>query len=467
MNKMKLTNSKQTKNGNGIKILLLLTFGFFLNIINGQTIKLIDPTPKIPTATKFQQPNILKSPTYNYKPTTVNIYGNKNNQSRYQKQINQYEKDRKLVLQREKELKKVMTELNSERVNINYTLSSSNDKNGMDYYRKAFTKLSEMNANDFSVKETTFIIENAFFEEKQNFDDFSKIIKQTGEFLLEKMDDFGYDKKSNVAKNYILFKFFADTLQIKKKDLIHLPITYDFKDYLGRENWSNMFVTKLLRTNKGQCNSMPRLYLILAEEIGAKAFLSLSPNHSYIRFSDEVNNWYNVELTNQMFTTNSLITQSGYIKSEALLNKIYMQNLSKKELFSQLLSDLVMGYTSKFGYDEFSNTMIDKALELYPNSITANMLKSTYNTIKTQYIFQQIGVTQDNFKLKMQQYPKALEVLKIMKSQYQVIDNLGYTPMPEKAYQDWLQSLREEKNKKENIEQKKKLEFKIKKQFKN
>ena len=448
MNEMKLKNSKQTKNGNGIKILLLLTFGLFLNSINGQTIKLIDPTPKTPTAAQFQQPNILKSPTYGYKPTTINIYGNQNNQSRYQKQINQYEKDRQLVLQREKELKKVMTELNSERVNVSYTLPSSSDINGMNYYRKAFTKLSEMNPNDFSIKETTFIIENAFFEEKQNFDDFSKIIKQTGEFLLEKMDDFGYDKKSNVAKNYILFKFFADTLQIKKKDLKHLPITYDFNDYLGRENWSNMFVTKLLRTNKGQCNSMPRLYLILAEEIGAKSFLSLSPNHSYIRFSDEVNNWYNVELTNQMFTTSSLITQSGYIKSEALLNKIYMQSLSKKELFSQLLSDLVMGYTSKFGYDEFSKVMIDKALELSPNSITANMLKSTYNTFKTQYIFQQIGVTQDNFKQKMQHYPKALETLKIMKAQYQKIDNLGYTPMPEKAYQDWLESLREEKKKK-------------------
>ena len=36
-----------------------------------------------------------------------------------------------------------------------------------------------MNENNFSVKEATFIIENAFFEEKMDYAEFEKTVKQT------------------------------------------------------------------------------------------------------------------------------------------------------------------------------------------------------------------------------------------------------------------------------------------------
>src|SRR5690606_22632601 len=119
-------------------------------------------------------------------------------------------------------------------------------------------------------------------EGQQDYEEFNSIVNQTGDFLREKMDELGYDKESNLAKNFMLFQFFSDTLEIKSRDLKHLPLEYDFEDYMGINDWSKMFVSKLLETGKGQCNSLPRLYLILAEEIGAEAFLSLSPNHSYI-----------------------------------------------------------------------------------------------------------------------------------------------------------------------------------------
>ena len=79
-----------------------------------------------------------------------------------------------------------------------------------------------------------------------------------------------------------------------------------------------MFVQKLLVTGKGQCNSLPKLYLILAEEIGAEAHLALSPNHSYIKFPDDEGNWHNIELTNNMLTTDAFILNSGYVKAEAI-----------------------------------------------------------------------------------------------------------------------------------------------------
>jgi|GEM_PF-6378361 len=61
---------------------------------------------------------------------------------------------------------------------------------------------------------------------------------------------------------------------------------YDFVDFWGREDTRKVFVTKLLATNSGQCQSLPQLYLILAEELGTTAYLAFSPEHSYIKFQD-------------------------------------------------------------------------------------------------------------------------------------------------------------------------------------
>ena len=352
-----------------------------------------------------------------------------------------YEQDRLRVEQQEEALKQAYAELNAGRINI--ALPSYSNIESTKHYRNAFDKLLELNPNEFSIKKATFIIENAFFEEEKEDAEFDAIIEQSGDFIREKMKELDFDQNSNLAKNFMLFKFFSDTLQIKSKNLKHLPLKYDFEDYMGIKDWSKMFVSKLLSTGKGQCNSLPRLYLILAEEIGAEAYLSLSPNHSYIKFRDEDGNWYNVELTNGMFTTDSMILQSGFIKSEALQKGIYMQQLTSKQLFSQLLTDFGGGYTRKYGYDAFVKKVIDKALELNPNSISANMFNADFLTEQFEYAAKQVGVNIRN-RTDLQNirfYPEIVQLLNRTKAQYSKVDDLGFEFMSPEAYQKWLASL--------------------------
>ncbi len=230
-----------------------------------------------------------------------------------------------------------------------------------------------------------------------------------------------------------------------------------------------MFVSKLLATGKGQCNSLPRLYLILAEEIGAEAFLSLWASHSYIKFKDEEENWYNVELTNGMFTTESMILQSGFIKSEALQNGIYMQQMTEKQLLSQLYSDFAQGYARKFGYNPFVKKVIDKALELYPNSISANQMNSNYLTIQFEYVAKQVGINPRNRNdlQNIRNYPNIIKLLNNVNTQYNKVDDLGFEFMSAEAYQNWLASLKETKQKQDSEDMKKQFNIKLKKTFKN
>jgi len=68
-------------------------------------------------------------------------------------------------------------------------------------------------------------------------------------------------------------------------------------DYKSEKHFDSHFVTKLMRSGIGQCYSMPLYYLILAEKIGAKAYWSFSPKHSFVKIQDKNGVWYNLELT--------------------------------------------------------------------------------------------------------------------------------------------------------------------------
>lgn len=413
-----------------LKVLLLLP-----TVVVGQVNNPILPVPTTPSI---------------YIPNATKEFKNIDEQ-RQQRQYalidNEVQQNEKIRAETLKKINQDIAELNT----VSYSLPYSKNT-GVKYYKDVYNKMLMLNIDNYSVKDLTFDIENAYFENQEQKDQFETIIKNTGEFLTAKMKELKYDLNSNTAKNLILFQFFSETLNLKSKNQKHLPFKYDFVDYMGIQDYSKMFVTKLLATGSGQCHSMPLLYLILAEEINAEAFLSFSPNHSYIKFRDEKNKWYNIELTNGMFTASSFILNSGFIKAEAIQNQIYMQNLGKQELLSQFYVDLASGYVHKFGYDEFTKQIIDKALELYPKNINAQMMKATYNNRLFEYVTKQLGINpfdkQDLQRIK--NYPKALAVLTETNMQYQLIDDLGYELMPNEAYENWLKSLQNQKNKEDN-----------------
>jgi hypothetical protein len=430
--------------------------------------------PNVPQPTQFQpygnqnfgNPNIVQPS----KPMDIiSGFGEQQKIQQQNQQIifetEQYEK------QRQEALIELRKELNSdnETDNLNYNLPSFSNLKGTEHYRNLFDKMLNLDAENYSIKDLNFEIENAFFENKKDKTQFDQVVKQSTDYILAKMKDSKYDLKSNTAKNYTLFQFFSETIQLKNSTRKHLPFKYDFEDYMGEKDYSKTFVTKLTEKHSGQCRSMPLFYLMLAEQIGAEAHLAFSPNHSFIKFRDENDKWYNVELTNGMFTASSFMINSGYIKAEALQNEIYLKNLSKKELLSQFYIDLANGYIHKFGYDDFVEKITEKALELYPNNVHAQMIKANYNAIKFEFVAKQLGINpRDKEQLqKIKNYPNVIALLHKVNSESQKVDNLGFTEMPAEEYQKWLNSLKQAKRKQENEAFKGEFNMKIKNNFRD
>lgn len=433
-----------------LKIVFFLIYSVALSQVK---LPVAPTTPQIPN---YSTQNYYNSNNRNTTPTSTTSYIDAKQAQQYQLIMQEVEQNENQRIETLNQIRKDINEVNN---SASYNLPSHSNDKGTEFYREVYDRMLLLNIENYSVKDVNFDIENAYFENKLSKDEFNKTIKETAEFIIAKMKEKNFDMNSNTAKNFVLFEFFSQPMEVKGFKQKHFPIKYDFEDYWGKQNWSKMFVTKLLKTNSGQCHSMPLLYLTLAEAIDAEAYLSLSPNHSYIKFQDEKGKWYNLELTNGMLTVPSFILNNGFITAEAMQNKIYMQNLNKQQLLSQFYTDLANGYLHKYGYDGFVEKVINKALELYPTSINANMLKANYNTEHLNYIVDKLGIdtkTQEGRK-KILEYPKAVEILEQTQKQYRVIDDLGFQFMPDDAYEKWLGSLKNEKHKQDNEKEKEQL----------
>lgn len=334
---------------------------------------------------------------------------------------------------------------------IKFSFPSHSLKPGASYYRNAYNEIVRMlTTGKYDIKRAVFLVENAYMDNQMSYELYAKKIKQIADFCLLKMKEEQKDITSNEEKNETLFRLLSDTLTIQDpttgNEITHYPVRYDFDDYMGYEDWKNMFVTKLLGTNYGQCHSMPSLYLIVASEMGANAYLSTSPSHSFIKYK-RGNQWRNVELTNGHITSDDWLMASGYIKSEGIKSRLYLDTISMQQTIALCLEDLAKGYALKYGgYDDFALQCINSSLKYYPNSWAAMGEKADYYTMLFQYVAGQTGY--DNLE-QVLTIPQARNIFTQMKAMYDALDNAGYAQMPPEAYEEWLRSIDREKRNRE------------------
>jgi len=334
-----------------------------------------------------------------------------------------------------------------------------NSQNVSENYNSAYYQLAEILKNNQSFKEAVFVVENTYFDDslsKENFFSYlasaTEIIKKWAE--VNPLKNYRYKDSGNLLLNYALYHFLKDTTKVATHlgiGIINTPYTYDFNDFFGHKDWSNMFVTKLLTTHKGNCHSLPYLYKILADELGATCWLSFAPNHMYIKNRCKKIGWYNTELTSGDFPIDAWITTSGYIPIKAVQTGIYMDTLSNQQTIALCVLDLAKGYEfqTKNYYDGFILKCCDLVLQYHPANVQAILLKA--ETLKRIYEKEQ----KDKF-------PEPTTTFKDMEELYVKLFDFGYREMPEKMYMQWLRSVTEQREKYTNKQLKETLKGKTK-----
>ena len=423
-------------------LICILLMIFIINSLKGQ----------IPVIQTSQQANIPTMPTCTLQSNNYPLILNYPTQSQ-KNQLDIYEQDKKMIERRDAELKKTLNQYNVGRHGIQYNIPSKADKQAAESYRKAAKLLNNMLNGTIPIrlKDAVFTVDNTFTKGNLDYSKYNKAIQTlvTTAKLAAKQE--GYNWNDPITRNAMLFRVMADTLKIKtpnkESTITSYPMRYNYDDYNGAKDWMSMSVSKLLATQKGQCHSMPLLYLIMCEATNTEASLAYSPRHSYVKFKDQTGKWYNLELTNGFITSDALIIGSGFITSEALKNKIYMEPQTKKEAIAECLNDLASNYVHDYGYDGFTKQCADSALKYAPNNLRSMSMKAICLTEQFKYVVNQVGRPHpDSLRV---HYPKIYKILEERNKTYRWLDESGYKEMPEEAYNKWLNFIGREKEKQE------------------
>lgn len=176
-----------------------------------------------------------------------------------------------------------------------------------DRFEKAYAEIKAMlnGRTAFDLRRAVFLQEWAYLDGRPKYEYFCAGIDACAAAIRRFMDANGLGSVP-IGGNIALYNFFSHPYSMNG----YKPYTYDFDDPEGSDDYTHIFVTKLMRTHKGQCRSLPLFYKMLANEIGAEAYIAYAPRHTFIRHRDPQDTcWINLELTNHTISRDFHIAQ--------------------------------------------------------------------------------------------------------------------------------------------------------------
>lgn len=163
------------------------------------------------------------------------------------------------------------------------------------------------------------------------------------------------------------------------------PFRYDLDDPFG-SNIRNKLLPTYLATRKGNCISMPFLFIILGQKLGIDVTASTMPEHVFVKYRDETGNLYNIEATSGgHFARDIWLQQQRPMTEKALANGIYMQSLSKKETVV-MMADTLNEFYDQQGKPAHCWVLSELELKYYPKDVSAMLhISAASHQLREQY----------------------------------------------------------------------------------
>ena len=269
-----------------------------------------------------------------------------------------------------------------------------------DYYVSAFNEMSDMLAgrDSLSIKRAVFLAEWAYYEGNLDYKiDFCDEIDRIKTFIrslyeVNKLQTYKTGMQMAIT-SYLVNPYSGNG---------YTPYAYDFETFLlDNEPWERQFVSRTLKTHKGQCRSLPWMYKILANELNADVSLAHAPRHCYIMYKDEdqftPEEWINLELTTNQMQPTWWIKQDFEICESAVIAGTYMTPLTDLQTVACQMAELAFGYREKFHrYDEFTYYCASMSLEFYPMNPNAWIIRGkSLERIIQEYLFRNENIIDD------------------------------------------------------------------------
>ncbi|MBL0745953.1 transglutaminase family protein [Chryseolinea lacunae] len=279
-------------------------------------------------------------------------------------------------------------------------------RGGLKTYEQARRLLEQMLLGKIplSLKDAYYILEHAYGGLHLSYEDYTNVLRRSATFIRMWLKQNGYSLSNREALHFGIQSFLGDSLMLhgQTRDRVpapvemHLPFVYDFKDFMAEEDLRNSFVTKTLATGTGQCNTLPMVYLLLAEQLGVQAYLSYAPNHALIKYKSQDGAIQNYEPTTHYSITDAWYIDHMQITTNALQHHVYLDTLTKKQIVAAALLDLAQNFLQKYQVVEenFVNRCVDTAMAYFPgeSNLQGWALRGDLAGAKLFYLMRKNGV---------------------------------------------------------------------------
>ncbi len=166
----------------------------------------------------------------------------------------------------------------------------------------------------------------------------------------------------------------------------HRAFGYDHDDPYGQDP-RNRLLSDYLEDRRGNCITMPFLFIILGQRLGLNVAPAMAPLHVYVRFTDSQGDTFNLETTSGA----GLARDAHYrehlpITDAAVANGVYMVSLSQQEAMAVIASVVVDDLIDRGEYAEAIQAA-DLILEQYPNFVYLMVKRGTaaYYLLHTEF----------------------------------------------------------------------------------
>lgn len=217
------------------------------------------------------------------------------------------------------------------------------------------------------------------------------------------------------------------------------PFQYDLDDPYG-ENLHNKLLPTYLATRRGNCISMPLLFIILGQKLGIDVTAATAPNHLYVKYRDSGGELYNLEATSGAgFTRDAWLRQQFAMSNESLASGVYMRALTRKETVGAILDTLLESY-DKRGMQQRRIEMAQLALQFNPKNVIAILHQhQAYLALWRQEF---VTLYPELRGIPEEKRPRLLELQGHLKALYERAYALGWRPLNQAADDRYRQSIK-------------------------